>query len=347
MHVWGVDIFIKNNRVYATDLDIKEAGNPKCTFNLTRLDGRFALKSLQTVFETGTTESEKPMTYEQRRDVYIQRLKKAYSAWVEQAKASKGVSYNAFPKFVAPKCDDDLLEDPAVRDELLARRGYAKEIRNRYASAVSPMFRKYRKPSSSSPSTASPTMSSSFRRYGNPSSSSPRSRRQSQRAGFGGTVIQAVVHQEPKLNIDMIREIKNNHPAVPEPFLNESKLLDVEEDCRKAFLSSRTGRLGAFGKAFHSFIEAPSGDLVSAYILAIDSEDERKADVLLRRRLRCQRALPGEPRRAEGMVRRSRRAVRPGEMALVGERDRRQAGRARAGGVQAERAIVIDRKKPR
>ena len=133
---WGVDIFIKNNRVYATDLDIKEAGNPKCTFNLTRLDGRFALKSLQTVFETGTTESEKPMTYEQRRDVFIQRLKKAYSAWVEQAKASKGVSYNAFPKFVAPKCDEDLLEDPAVRDELLARRGYAKEIRNRYASAV-------------------------------------------------------------------------------------------------------------------------------------------------------------------------------------------------------------------
>ncbi len=48
---WGVDIFIKNNRVYATDLDIKEAGNPKCTFNLTRLDGRFALKSLQTAFE--------------------------------------------------------------------------------------------------------------------------------------------------------------------------------------------------------------------------------------------------------------------------------------------------------
>ena len=85
-----------------------------------------------------------------------------------------------------------------------------------------------------------------------------------------------------KLNIYMIREIKNNHPAVPEPFLNESKLLDVEEDCRKAFLSSRTGRLGAFGRAFHSFIEAPSGDLVSAYILAIDSEDERKADVLLR-----------------------------------------------------------------
>lgn len=85
-----------------------------------------------------------------------------------------------------------------------------------------------------------------------------------------------------KLNIDMIREIKNNHPAVPEPFLNESKLLDVEEDCRKVFLSSQTGRLGAFGKAFHSFIEAPSGDLVSAYILAIDSEDERKADVLLR-----------------------------------------------------------------
>lgn len=83
-----------------------------------------------------------------------------------------------------------------------------------------------------------------------------------------------------KLNIDMIREIKNNHPAVPEPFLNESKLLDVEEDCRKTFLSSRTGRLGAFGKAFHSFIEAPSGD--RRLVPAIDSEDERKADVLLR-----------------------------------------------------------------
>lgn len=37
---------------------------------------------------------------------------------------------------IAPKCDEDLLEDPAVRDELLARRGYAREIRNRYAGAV-------------------------------------------------------------------------------------------------------------------------------------------------------------------------------------------------------------------
>ena len=27
-------------------------------------------------------------------------------------------------------------KDPAVRDELLARRGYAREIRNRYAGAV-------------------------------------------------------------------------------------------------------------------------------------------------------------------------------------------------------------------
>lgn len=68
--------------------------------------------------------------------VVLEESSKRYSAWVEQAKASKGVSYNAFPKFVAPKCDEDLLEDPAVRDELLARRGYAKEIRNRYASAV-------------------------------------------------------------------------------------------------------------------------------------------------------------------------------------------------------------------
>ena len=84
------------------------------------------------------------------------------------------------------------------------------------------------------------------------------------------------------LNVDMIREIQNDHPGIPEPFLNENKLLAVEEDCRKAFLSSRIGELGFFGKAFHGFVEAPAGDLVSAYILAIDSEDERKADVLLR-----------------------------------------------------------------
>lgn len=82
-----------------------------------------------------------------------------------------------------------------------------------------------------------------------------------------------------KLNIDMIREIKNNHPAVPEPFLNESKLLDVEEDCRKAFLSSRTGRLGAFGRAFHSFIEAPSGDTVT-----VKSSREFSKDVMLNHR---------------------------------------------------------------
>lgn len=81
-------------------------------------------------------EAERALPYEKRCEIYIQRLKKAYSAWVEQAKASKGVAYNSFPKFIAPKCDEDLLEDPAVRDELLARRGYAREIRNRYAGAV-------------------------------------------------------------------------------------------------------------------------------------------------------------------------------------------------------------------
>lgn len=133
---WGVDIFIKNNRVYATDLDIKEAGNPKCTFNLTRLDGRFAIKQLEASFKDNVLEAERSLPYETRCEIYIQRLKKAYSAWVEQAKASKGVAYNVFPKFVAPKCDEDLLDDPAVRDELLARRGYAREIHNRYAGAV-------------------------------------------------------------------------------------------------------------------------------------------------------------------------------------------------------------------
>lgn len=133
---WGVDIFIKNNRVYATDLDIKEASNPKCTFNLTRLDGRFAVKQLEAAFKNNVLEAERALPYERRCEIYIQRLKKAYSAWVEQAKASKGVAYNLFPKFIAPKCDEDLLEDPAVRDELLARRGYAREIRNRYAGAV-------------------------------------------------------------------------------------------------------------------------------------------------------------------------------------------------------------------
>ena len=133
---WGVDIFIKNNRVYATDLDIKEAGNPKCTFNLTRLDGRFAVKQLEAAFKNNVLEAERALPYEKRCEIYIQRLKKAYSAWVEQAKASKGVAYNLFPKFIAPKCDEDLLEDPAVRDELLARRGYAREIRNRYSGGV-------------------------------------------------------------------------------------------------------------------------------------------------------------------------------------------------------------------
>ena len=95
---WGVDIFIKNNRVYATDLDIKEAGNPRCTFNLTRLDGRFAVKQLEAAFEKNVLEAEQALPYEKRCEIYIQRLKKAYSAWVEQAKASKGVAYNSFPK---------------------------------------------------------------------------------------------------------------------------------------------------------------------------------------------------------------------------------------------------------
>lgn len=71
---WGVDIFIKNNRVYATDLDIKEAGNPKCTFNLTRLDGRFAVKQLEAAFKNNVLEAERALPYEKRCEIYIQRL---------------------------------------------------------------------------------------------------------------------------------------------------------------------------------------------------------------------------------------------------------------------------------
>lgn len=65
----GVDIFIKNNRVYATDLDIKEAGNPKCTFNLTRLDGRFAVKQLEAAFEKNVLEAEQALPYEKRCEI--------------------------------------------------------------------------------------------------------------------------------------------------------------------------------------------------------------------------------------------------------------------------------------
>lgn len=52
------------------------------------------------------------------------------------SESEQGRRLQFIPKFIAPKCDEDLLEDPAVRDELLARRGYAREIRNRYAGAV-------------------------------------------------------------------------------------------------------------------------------------------------------------------------------------------------------------------
>ena len=83
------------------------------------------------------------------------------------------------------------------------------------------------------------------------------------------------------LNVDMIREIQNDHPGIPEPFLNENKLLAVEEDCRKAFLSSRIGKLGFFGKAFHGFVEAPAGDLVSAYIIKNDTDTKRRPNVLV------------------------------------------------------------------
>ena len=59
------------------------------------------------------------------------------------------------------------------------------------------------------------------------------------------------------LNVDMIREIQNDHPGIPEPFLNENKLLAVEEDCRNAFLSSRIGKLGSY--AFAQFLPIASG----------------------------------------------------------------------------------------
>lgn len=52
------------------------------------------------------------------------------------------------------------------------------------------------------------------------------------------------------LNVDMIREIQNDHPGIPEPFLNENKLLAVEEDCRKAFLSPESANLVSLARHF-------------------------------------------------------------------------------------------------
>lgn len=77
-------------------------------------------------------------------------------------------------------------------------------------------------------------------------------------------------------------EIRENYPDVPSAYLDENKTLKVEDECKETFLASRAGKLGVLGKIYHNFVEAPAGDIVSIYVLAIDSEDEHKADVLLR-----------------------------------------------------------------
>ena len=123
MGKYGVQVEEKDGVLYATDIDVREMGNPKCTFNLNRMDNRFAVAEIEKVLESksvqNTAESLTP------KEAYFARLDKALAAYRELAK-ERGVKT---PRIKLPKRPEDLAGDREVTDRRLAVAQRADRIR--------------------------------------------------------------------------------------------------------------------------------------------------------------------------------------------------------------------------
>lgn len=123
MGKYGVQVEEKDGVLYATDIDVREMGNQKCTFNLNRMDNRFAVAEIEKVLESksvqNTAESLTP------KEAYFARLDKALAAYRELAKERGGKT----PRIKLPKRPEELADDREVTDRRLAVAQRADRIR--------------------------------------------------------------------------------------------------------------------------------------------------------------------------------------------------------------------------
>lgn len=142
MAKWGIAIKVSHGKVYATDLDLVEMHNPKSTYNLSKMDRRFTLQGLESVFQrhrlsaakqAASSNSSGNGTLIELRSAYMARAEKAWHAYSEQAAASQGLKRSEFPKFKLPKRPETLRNDKELNDQLMSYVLRADKLRQRYS----------------------------------------------------------------------------------------------------------------------------------------------------------------------------------------------------------------------
>lgn len=123
MGKYGVQVEEKDGVLYATDIDIREMGNPKCTFNLNRMDNRFAVAEIEKVLESKSVQNTaEPLT---PKEAYFARLDKALAAYRDLVKERGGKT----PRIKLPKRPEVLADDREVTERRLAVAQRADRIR--------------------------------------------------------------------------------------------------------------------------------------------------------------------------------------------------------------------------
>lgn len=129
MQGYGVEIELGKRAIYATDVDVRDMGNPKCTFNLGRMDGNFALAQVRKSLAAKSIQASSAPA-DPKAD-YFERLDKALAAYRDLA-SEKG---SATPRLKVPKRPDELIGDDSVNDRILSVMHAADRVRSR-AGAV-------------------------------------------------------------------------------------------------------------------------------------------------------------------------------------------------------------------
>ena len=122
---FGGEVDVRDDKVYVTDTDVRETGNPKCTFDIGKLDGRFTLQEIQKSLETKSVQQGKEP--DNPKAVYLARIDKALAAYREAAKQMGADT----PKLKLPKRPDPLVGDRDVTDRILAASRAAEKIRSK------------------------------------------------------------------------------------------------------------------------------------------------------------------------------------------------------------------------
>lgn len=124
MGKYGVEVEVKGKSILAADIDIREMGNPKCTFDLGKMDGNFNLTEVNKLFASKSTQSPKG-SFDPKAD-YLERLDKVLAAYRELA-AELGPNT---PKIKIPKRPGEIVGDREVSEKVNVIAQRAEKIRS-------------------------------------------------------------------------------------------------------------------------------------------------------------------------------------------------------------------------